>query len=556
MEVAGLVLGALPILYGSVRVYRDTSKTINRILRKRIYVDELVDALILLEGTLKLLVKSLLQDSGCESAWSFGLDPFEYLKDQDVKQQLQEHLGPEMEAVFARTMGRIYDVIRETAKSIGGVVPELKGESTDDLHRIIKANRDQKAKQIDFVPRIKFAFKASELKGTIKEINDTVSGLHRIVNLTGRNEPSITAKVSANTNRLSRGIRRIQKVAENLHVAIGRSWKHDCHTGHAAKLFLDDRIDTVSKKGGTQFAFGLIFEARNIQGQSIWHETTVKVMEDSANTPDPAPKITPLKPCRVTILLPKIATIERKITIINDICGAIEIARGGKQQFAFVLGVDQHIGSMPSDDGVLTRYSDGNQTSLSTLLILDQYSGLKCLDLRMLLALRIASNILQLFKTNWLQRIWSKNEIYFPTSKGIDTPDLNRPFISVCFEDTKARSREDIELRAAILELGILLLEIWNWKAFQIPDTQTTPVGMLALYNQRHKHAFGWMHDTDATNTIPNFYYRAVHFCISGMDGQARCWKWDDPKLWVELCQNIIEPLHENCGNWVRNRTP
>ncbi|KAF3133223.1 hypothetical protein TWF569_010667 [Orbilia oligospora] len=553
MEIAGLVLGALPILYGSVRVYRDTSKTVNRILRKRIYVDELVNALILLEGTLKLLVKSLLQDSG---AWNFEHDPFEYLKDQDVKQQLQEHLGPEMEAAFASTMEQIYDVIRGMAKSIGGVIPELKDESTDDLGRIIKANRDQKVKQIDFVPRIKFAFKASELKNTIKEIDDTVSGLHRIVNLTGRNEPSITAKVSTNTNRLSRGIRRIQKVAENLHVAIGRSWKHDCHTGHTAKLFLDDRIDTVSKKSGTQFAFGLIFEARFTQGQPIWHETTVKVIEDSTNTPHPHPaaEITPIKPCRVTILLPKVVTIEKKITTINDICGAIEIARGGKQQFAFVLDTDQHIGSMPSDDAVLTRYSNSNETSLSTLLILDQYSGLKCLDLRMLLALRIASNILQLFKTNWLQRIWSKNEIYFPTSKGINTPDLNRPFISVCFEDMKARPGEDIELRAAILELGILLLEIWNWKAFQIPDTQTTPVGMLALYNQRHKHAFGWMHDTDATHTIPNFYYRAVHFCISGMDGQARCWKWDDPKLWVELCQNIIEPLHENCGNWVRKR--
>ncbi|KAF3078898.1 hypothetical protein TWF706_003668 [Orbilia oligospora] len=511
MEVAGLVLGALP-LYGSVRVYRDTSKTINRILRKRIYVDELVNALILLEGTLKLLVKSLLQDSGCESAWNFEHDPFECLKDQDVKQQLQEHLGPEMEAAFASTMEQIYDVIRRMAKSIGGVIPELKDESTDDLGRIIKANRDRKAKQINFVPRIKFAFKATELKNTIKEIDDTRRYL----------------PIPIDYLEVFDGYKKLQRTS---------MWR-------------------LAEVGNMIAIPDIPLNSFSTIGQPIWHETTVKVIEDSANTPHPHPaaEITPIKPCRVTILLPKVVTIEKKITTINDICGAIEIARDGRQQFAFVLGTDQHIGSMPSDDAVLTRYSNGNETSLSTLLILDQYSGLKCLDLRMLLALRIASNIPQLVKTNWLQRIWSKNEIYFPTSKGINTPDLNRPFISVCFEDMKARPGEDIELRAAILELGILLLEIWNWKAFQIPDTQTTPVGMLALYNQRHKHAFGWMHDTDATHTIPNFYYRAVHFCISGMDGQARCWKWDDPKLWVELCQNIIEPLHENCGNWVRKR--
>ncbi|KAK6495222.1 hypothetical protein TWF481_003248 [Arthrobotrys musiformis] len=563
MEFAGLVLGALPILYGSVRVYRDTSRTIQRVLGKKIYVGQLLESLALLEVTLKLLLRKLLQDSGCENSWNFESDPFKYLSDRDVQEQLQEYLGPGVEEIFGNTMEQICNVIRETAKSIRGMVPELKDNSTDDLRQdnstddlrqIIEANKNQKGGHLEFVPRIKFALKASELKNTVKELGDSVTGLQRIIELIGKNEPSVAEKLSVNTKRFARGISRVQRLADNLHVAISRSWGSKCHINHAAKLFLDDRLDPASKNDTKHISFGLIFAANIVRGQSLWHETTVRVVENFEPPSDTASTTQSLNARRVTIVIPKIITSEKAITTIDDICGAIELARGQNEKFTFVLIMDQRIGSIPSDCGLLDRYSNGNETPLSALLMSDQYSGFKHLDLRMFLALRIATNILQLFKTRWLQRVWSRNEIYFPTSRGVDAPDLNRPFISVLFEgcDKGGEAQSQVDLRTAILELGILLLEIWNWEAFVLPNPRPPAPGGLVLYNQRHTHAFAWMQETKITGTVPPLYYDAVHFCISGMDGQARYLGWEDPKLWTVLCQNVVEPLYKNCGYWTQ----
>ncbi|EPS38838.1 hypothetical protein H072_7429 [Dactylellina haptotyla CBS 200.50] len=558
MEVVGVVLGALPILCGAVKGYKETIQIGKRFFGKRKYVERLASSLYGNRGTLIEVVRHLLISSGCDCVSDFEEDPLEYLDDEDVKKRLSEYLGSEAEEVLMKKLADSVKVIQKIAKNIAGLVPDLDGP-TDDLPKIIEINRDQKSKQLDLVPRVKVMFGASDIKSATQELEGAMNSLCDYINLVCKNRRMVDEKPSRNSNKLAQGIRRVQTLANNLHLAIGRSWRPGCHPKHGAKLFLDDRLDAVAhnrrNSAASQIAFGLVFESER-HGKPAWHETTIKVIETADNQGDS--KIISATPgsCRVTLLVPQPLSPQSAITIINDLCGAIEISKCNNQPVSFYLSVTQQvasIGSMPADQHIIPRYFQGDETPLRNLLSSDPTSPHRdCqipLDLRMLLALRVASNLLQLYQTRWLQKAWSKDEIFFPMAAAKKQPDFSRPFVSVPFEDCGQcqHTQDDVELRTAIMELGILLLEIWHGKTFetQYPHNPT----MLRQDQHRRVLAYSWMQDNSYPPPIR--YLDAIAYCIFGINhGEARHWEAGDPKLWRALCQNIISPLSKNCECW------
>ncbi|KAK6542685.1 hypothetical protein TWF694_006629 [Orbilia ellipsospora] len=548
MDVAGVVLGALPILYGAVQTYKETIQIGKRFFGKRKYVEKLANSLFFHKGTLTEVIRHLLINGGCDCISDFEEDPYHYLNDDDVKKRLHDYLGSETETVLITKLGESVGVIKKISKSIAGLVSDFE-VPTDDLVEIIKKNRDQKARQVDFVPRVKLMFSAGDIKSATQDLEASMNSLCHFIKLVCDNRRAVVEKPSRNATKLAQGVRRVQKLANNLHVALSRSWKAGCHPKHGAKLFLDDRLNAASdpkrSNPASQIVFDLIFEADH-QGQALWHETIVKAIEESNDASQSSGA------CRVTLVVPQVMATPATLTIINDLCGVIEGAKCNKQPIALFLSLDQQIGSMPTDKDILPRYFHGNETPLRQLLSSDPKSAHRdCpipLDMRMLLALRVASNLLQLFKTQWLQRAWSKNEIFFPVTSAKKAPDFGRPFVSVLFEQCNQRgaSPDDVELRMAITELGILLLEIWHGKTF---ETQYDLQGIPALRYQRRALAFDWMEDI--SYPPPILYYDAVAYCIVGINhGEARQWESDDPRLWRALCQNILAPLSKNCEGW------
>ncbi|KAK6517408.1 hypothetical protein TWF281_004065 [Arthrobotrys megalospora] len=282
MEVAGLVLGALPIIYGAVQVYKDGIKGGNRFFQKRNGVKKLANSLLFHKGTLTEVVRKLLIGSGCEDVLDLDENPFEYLMDPDIQGQLHDYLGAETEAIFVNKLNEACKSIRKIAKSIGGLVPGVK-EPTDDLYKIIEENRIQKAKQIDFVPRIKLVFKGADLEDAIKDLDNTLDGLYRFIQLACENRQPAADIPSRNASKLAVGFRRIQTLANSLHLAICRSWRMGCHTRHDARLFLDDRLDVAvklaakKKDPSSALAFRLVFGAESYPTKPLWHETIVEV---------------------------------------------------------------------------------------------------------------------------------------------------------------------------------------------------------------------------------------------------------------------------------------
>ena len=170
---------------------------------------------------------------------------------------------------------------------------------------------------------------------------------------------------------------------------------------------------------------------------------------------------------------------------------------------------------------------------------------------RMVLALRVASNLLQLSWTPWLRGRLSKDAIFFlPSEKDGNhrAVDLSSPFISLKFGNHPSNPpktpRQDPKL--AFLELGVLLLEIWHQRSLETYlSVQEVPTEYYALLAVASK----WLDDT--RDQLLNYYEKAVSHCIRGvMRGETRFLEWDDPKLWSAACQDVIEPLYQNCKQW------
>lgn len=260
---------------------------------------------------------------------------------------------------------------------------------------------------------------------------------------------------------------------------------------------------------------------------------------------------------KVKIITPQVSKPARpEITLVGDICGAIEATKCDQRHVAFVLTQKQQVGVIPADRKMWTAHNQPDTTTLNAVFLAairsPQHGPILPLRSRMRLALTLASNLLQLLQTRWLTAPWSKNGICFvvqqqgtashgPKNKRVE---VDRPFVSLTFDTAIAhQSQQKVEAKEALLELGILLLEIWHEVALETKFSLTeAPVE----YYDRLMLAIKWLNDMD--DPLLDLYEQAVRHCIVGIIGNnPHSSDWEDIKFWGVVCREIIEPLSRIC---------
>jgi hypothetical protein len=411
-------------------------------------------------------------------------------------------------------------------------------------------------------------FNVKDLKKAVEELDSTVSAIDRFARVLLSNRQLMNDTPSKKAAKLAKGLRQVRCSVNGLSVALSQGWK-DCHSQHEVKLFLDERIDTLGRtlnvrnlKSAPSLVFQVILAARICEGQILLHEMAVNVLKDDADHDSKAPTISDLTAAtsRVKIAGPTAKSLEKPDVIhVDDICGVIEESTLMKRCPSFVLTGNRRIGMILDDDKPLLQCREADATTLEELLQppdnKNPHGGnLLSLKLRMILALRLASNLLQLSHTHWLQSAWSKEAVYFLLEEGTGgttgnyRADFGRPFVPLKFEEKKylAEPERNAEPKVALLELGILLLEIWHKMTLETRfSLKTAPVG----YYKRLALAFEWLDDT--SDPLPELYDNAVSRCVRGVvGGECRFSDWEDMEFWGAVCGDIIEPLSKNCKQW------
>lgn len=126
IEVAGLVLGALPLVLKSVDAYRDGFRRIVTTFNKRQHVSKLARALRLQQHTLEELIKSVVLASGLEDVLALDDDPVGYLNNADVQEQVEEYLGPKNTSFLIEELEASIEAVGKVARSMSGLVPGVR----------------------------------------------------------------------------------------------------------------------------------------------------------------------------------------------------------------------------------------------------------------------------------------------------------------------------------------------------------------------------------------------------------------------------------------------
>ena len=92
-EVAGIILGAIPIIVTALQQYKTAKEKLSYFGNKALYIDRLIDSLeeqrVLIETDLYILLKATGVDIGAHSFMSHG----QVFQDDEVEKELQDYLG-------------------------------------------------------------------------------------------------------------------------------------------------------------------------------------------------------------------------------------------------------------------------------------------------------------------------------------------------------------------------------------------------------------------------------------------------------------------------------
>lgn len=183
-------------------------------------------------------------------------------------------------------------------------------------------------------------------------------------------------------------------------------------------------------------------------------------------------------------------------------------------------------------------------TTASTIHSLDQLlqptSTIKLYpNSRIALSFKIASSILQLNDTKWYRRPITSDMIYLLCENSGTPGSEHRPFISRKFTPSLEESCA-LSAKRSMLELGIILLELWKNQTFTSYATQSqSPYHTLGA---RYDLARNWL-DANMNEILP-MYSDVVTRCIectfatSGAD-----YKWSDTEFRKSVYDYVIKPL-------------
>ena len=182
--------------------------------------------------------------------------------------------------------------------------------------------------------------------------------------------------------------------------------------------------------------------------------------------------------------------------------------------------------------------------------------------LRLKLALKLASTVLQLHDSCWLDESWGRGDIHFV--QGPDGPVIDKPLVYRVFPRKSSQPGEmpsntaqgasewPLLCNRSIFCLGIILIELWHWKSMsqlqRAPvGCENLPLGDLILSAQR---MIPELYDTAGVA-----YGAAVQGCIMGWPSTRK----PEPCLELEGFKNdvyrmIVYPLENHLKHFCNER--
>ena len=508
------------------------------------------------------------------------------LSASSIQKAIHDFLGTTASRALVENLQACEESLLEIAKSIDSLLPATVTTKQVTLATLLSRNGAHQG--VTVWKGVKLALSRSELDRAIQKIDSATSLLDKLqstrtaIGQIESNEPSKRSK------RLVKRLTKTSMCAERLYQGLLASWLPPCHTDHKVHLYLEDRVLDHNTTKGSQVSssistwpaikrplatpkppaisvlsdkslkieFHLVFSGDIPQpsGRMLWHENHILVDEDDYPMHS---SIGSTKLPKVTIVTPSgnQAPAIKKWEMRNMCFSIGEAERLQTKLELFLLphpkihyafsAIDKPLCVVAKDMVDLESLIRKASTASERLQKLP-------LKARLQLALTLASNTVQLSSTQWLRHTWSKKSVCFmtsPTTGGHQPPvDLTRPVLCEDFPEVPVAltgsTTQTPGARSMLLELGIILLELWNETTLELYYA-STKFTVRDDYFTRLSLAQRWLEESE--NYMLPAYHDAVARCIrTQFDGCPVNPVWDET-LRAGLMKSVIEPLLKQC---------
>ncbi|KAK2743240.1 hypothetical protein FQN57_004929 [Myotisia sp. PD_48] len=561
VHVAGVVLAAIPLLIAALNTYKATKQRLINFRSKELFVAQLVQSLeeqkFFLETDLLITLMETTLDE--EEVSTLLQEPnLNIFRDPEVSQAVQRYLGEGYEP-YIQAIDRCYQILTKIAGRIGGFLsdPQAGLSALIEVHPL-KNGRYELAK------KIKFSSKKEELEGQIKELNDCTERLRRVRDSsTQRTEVILRSESRAITKYIS-ALNAVRKYAHKLHSALSAGYIPGCHLEHETRLYLQSRAEIIEKGNHlslkkASLAFTVAFPAAiEATAPSLpFYKAQVKVLEEEQDFIEPQIRDAEKSKFKVTFKLPtETKGPKPPPRDIQDLCKSLfEIQTKGKFFDLYLSAAGclcyyhipmDMVGQESSDILSLDRILE--ETSHPSLT-LPKWTPIQ----RVSLSFNIASSLIQLHSTPWFRTPFTSKSIYFAPRIQFQNPvsgdsrtETPKPFIIHKFlnqSDTSLRC--DCSTKQSILELGIVLLELWHSRTLESYAIEMK-MPISDSYGSRYDIAQKWL-NVSAHYILPS-YLNAVTRCVEcTFASGCPVLDWGDLTFRRSFCEYVLGPLLENC---------
>ncbi|KAF1354686.1 hypothetical protein BDV97DRAFT_395111 [Delphinella strobiligena] len=531
LEVVGLVLGVLPLFISALEHYEKGLGQFKSMFSYRTqlarYRCKLMVEYATYSQTVEYLLISITDEDKFEDMVSRGFS--EVWKDPTLAIRLQEHLGNVHEA-YKFTLTEMRSVIEELATLLD---IERKGLlAASHLEALLVAHppkaslgRDTQTffHLYDFKTRLKFSLKSWKVNPVLEELEKHNNTLHRYTETSTRLKKAKGRKRTGGKQSSAFALR-LQQVRDSvrrLYSTLENVWTCIRHASHSASLKLDARLVLSLTRGprSDRFEANICFSICSpvLSSSGGWQELDIHVLSDSS--------VPTTSRSRVGFVLPDdpVTNIDlAKLASVRCLCTVLEDAEVTRENLQLCLDHNdkllcEDLASLNSQAPAKSRFT--SMITLGELLATQNASNgmsrRRVFNRKQLytVALHLASSLLQLYSTPFLNGGWCARNILFPRSEAlpqlthVEIPCISRNFPSA---ETSQASQTKHDHRT-LLSLGILLLELF----FREPFSE-------------HREAAGEKSDQGYTDLgdamrlvkedkeeMSNGFYQAVSYCIT-----------------------------------------
>ncbi|KAL1618319.1 hypothetical protein SLS54_007296 [Diplodia seriata] len=555
IEVAGLVLGALPLIIKAITVYADGVSTVERYFKYEIPLRNLRRALeaeyVIYQNTCEELLNGIIEDNEQRAAL---LD----------KPGGPDWTNPLLEDRLRERLSRAYTAYIGTMEDMKDTISRIETLLKLDKNGKVQIHPSSKFKKE--YHRLRFSLKKSEYDGLVAQIQQLNARLRTLTQQTLALEPTRLRRQTPDFDL----IRDYATVAYN---AICTGLKCGCQSTHGINLRLEGVKKCNSSAGLPPLRIVLSYSAQSTaQEGAPWAVEAVDIRPFKAQSTAPSPKQHHLpgnKAGKRVTFGPSAVQTSASVTTtvasgsiqtptlsqIQNLCQAVCSVKS--TCIGTCLGyledeITKQRLSLHQPQKTSTSKSAPSLLTLHSVLTSNATGHRFSAGHRLRLAVLLAANLLQLHRTPWLTEVWDRNDITFLEGTGDD--GLKDPFISriphhgsLADSGVSIPPADAIVLNKPLFALGILLIELCLGKPFE--DLRDRGDAGKESVSAASDFAVASELLEVVTGTWGDRYADAVRRCIR-CAFDTRKIDLDDEQFRRAVYQGVVAPLEEDLRNF------